>query len=307
MREKSRTVLEIANNVLEVLKDFIGVNTLFVATNDGLNNTIIRAYNRDEILVEEGSILPLHKTYCSLVFESDSGSVTISDTMKDPLSSVMPITQVLGSASFIGFPIKVSNNPAYGTLCVMDRKKREYSQSELSLLQSMAEMISYVAEIENHAFIDSLTGCYNRHFLERYELKHPSAILFIDVDNFKQVNDVYGHQCGDQVLVEIADRTRKVLKSKDILIRYGGDEFIIIMDRIDVENDVDRLAQSLLDEFKLPVFVQEYEINVSLSVGCSILNDNLSSIYSVIREADTAMYEIKESGKGSYKVHHRQV
>src|SRR6267154_945904 len=122
------------------------------------------------------------------------------------------------------------------------------------------------------------------------------ALAFLDVDNFKHINDYYGHSIGDALLVEMAKRLGLDLRESDILSRISGDEFVLLLNPIQGENEV---AEFILQRMKAPFFIDDSEIFASTSIGVSLYPEHGCS-YDVLRQnADIAMYRVKNSGRGA--------
>jgi len=164
-------------------------------------------------------------------------------------------------------------------------------------------------KLEYIAFHDQLTGLYNRKMFmrqfeeslrqaKRYELMR--AVLFIDLDNFKKVNDTLGHECGDILLAQAADRMREAVRDSDILCRFGGDEFVILLINpgdIFPDNVSRRVQESLSQPFILPKTIVDY---ISPSIGISIFPNDGDDTLGLIRAADEAMYRAKKAGRNRF-------
>ncbi|MBU2048523.1 MAG: EAL domain-containing protein [Gammaproteobacteria bacterium] len=164
------------------------------------------------------------------------------------------------------------------------------------------------AELTQAALHDPLTRLPNRRLLqqrieqalaEAEQRGSRFAVMFMDLDGFKQVNDAYGHQTGDALLVAVADRTRKLLRPADMLARLGGDEFVLV---VPIENDEDvatlasRLIQTVGNEPLLP----RHDLQVTASIGIAICPDHAASERQLMAFADAAMYQAKEAGRNAY-------
>ena len=125
------------------------------------------------------------------------------------------------------------------------------------------------------------------------------ALLFIDLDYFKEVNDTYGHQVGDDLLRIISRRLLNCLRSQDLLARIGGDEFLLLLDDIEDTSFVNILGQRMLKEINKPCHIEGKIVNVSGSIGVSIFPADATDSEGLIHKADSAMYRSKESGKNS--------
>jgi len=162
---------------------------------------------------------------------------------------------------------------------------------------------------EYQAHHDGLTGLPNRErfFSALSKLKNEAkymeekiAILFIDLDDFRIINDNLGHQIGDGVLVEVADRLNTLSNGKDILARFGGDEFSVILSGVKEYDEIEKYISNLFEVMKAPIRVEEYEIKVSFSVGCSIFPEDGKIEALLIGNADKAMYRAKKSTTKRY-------
>jgi diguanylate cyclase (GGDEF)-like protein len=159
------------------------------------------------------------------------------------------------------------------------------------------------------ANFDTLTGLHNRqHFLLELKEsliklkrnKEKLAVLFIDIDHFKEINDSQGHLVGDEVLKIIANRLKTILREEDIIARFGGDEFVILLDNITNSNNITELTERILKILKKPISIDDIEHYVSGSIGISVAPDDSTDINQLIKYADTAMYRSKQQGKDRF-------
>lgn len=161
-------------------------------------------------------------------------------------------------------------------------------------------------ELFDRAYLDELTGLPNRalceqsalDLIERLPPGERFALAFIDLDNFKHINDFYSHAAGDAVLVKVAERVSAMLRPSDMLARLGGDEFVMLLTQVTDEPSVRLKLQAISDRLKQPVFVDGYEIFVSASIGAGIFPDHGETYDGLRRSADSAMYRIKGGVKG---------
>lgn len=166
-------------------------------------------------------------------------------------------------------------------------------------------------ELVNQARRDALTGLPNRAAIDeilrdtiKYSRDHDQefAVLFVDLDRFKDINDAYGHMVGDQLLVAAANTIHTTLREGDVLGRFGGDEFTILLR----DSNADRasaITERLLHGFQLPMVVGARQLQITPSVGIAIYPDHGTDIETLIKHADTAMYEAKRTGGGTYSVY----
>jgi len=180
----------------------------------------------------------------------------------------------------------------------------------ISIVNDISERKQKESLIHNLAYFDSLTELPNRVlFQERVTNKIPSlkrnskkiALLFIDMDNFKNINDTFGHFTGDKFLIEVANSIKSTLREEDTLARLGGDEFTIILEDIESISDASHVAQKIIERFKEPVIINYKEFYTGASIGISIYPDDGENYEELVKAADTAMYHVKESGKNGYQ------
>lgn len=139
---------EAAAHIVDVLSGILRVNTIFVATNDGVTNVILEAFNRKEELIVKGTALPFMESYCSLVLRDNNSVVTISDTTEHSVTRSMNVTGGLGNRFFVGVPIVRRTGEAFGTLCIMDDPGYKISESDMKTLKAMAVFLGYVVDLE---------------------------------------------------------------------------------------------------------------------------------------------------------------
>jgi diguanylate cyclase (GGDEF)-like protein/PAS domain S-box-containing protein len=157
---------------------------------------------------------------------------------------------------------------------------------------------------------DVLTSLPNRRLLEdrltqalalSYRNRKQTAVMFVDLDRFKNINDSLGHASGDVLLKEVADRLVKQLRVGDTICRIGGDEFVIVLPEIKRSSDAAHVAQKIIETVSQPVPVEERDLQVTASIGISVFPDDGRDAETLIRNADAAMYHAKESGRANYQ------
>jgi diguanylate cyclase (GGDEF)-like protein len=129
------------------------------------------------------------------------------------------------------------------------------------------------------------------------------AVLFIDLDHFKAVNDTYGHHTGDLLLAEVAKRLATPLRSSDIVARLGGDEFVIMLQRIYEKDHALQVAGNILKVFNVPITIEQRELMIGASIGISLFGDDANTEESLMNHADTAMYAAKQEGRNNVRVY----
>jgi len=177
----------------------------------------------------------------------------------------------------------------------------------LSSSADISEQKAFEDQLFRSAYYDELTGLPTRRVIEHRAdslLKHDEggvrfALAFLDIDNFKHINDYYGHDVGDTLLVELSKRLTRDLRESDMLARISGDEFLLLLSPIQGTHEVEDFLQSTISRLSAPFFIDGSEIFASTSIGVSLYPDHGTS-YNVLRQnADLAMYRVKNEGKGA--------
>jgi diguanylate cyclase (GGDEF)-like protein len=218
--------------------------------------------------------------------------------------------------SFAGVPCFDSSCKVIGHLSVLDDQPMEDEERTMSILKIFAARAGAELErkrtegvIRNMAYHDALTSLPNRVLLsDRLEMalanarrnKTMLALLFLDFDGFKSINDSLGHDVGDQLLKGVARRLQKCLRSQDTVARLGGDEFIILLPRVNNPTDAGVLAQKLLDVVRVPFNFNEHEVKITLSIGIGLFPKDGSNSNDLLKHADEALYLAKNQGKDCY-------
>lgn len=199
------------------------------------------------------------------------------------------------SIEFSVSPIHTRKNEVAGSAIVFH---------DVSETRAIAQKMLYMAQ---HDF---LTGLANRALLvERLtraiglaqRKKKQVALLFIDLDNFKQINDTMGHAIGDKLLQSVAKRLTETVRATDTVCRQGGDEFVVLLTEIEHCRDAAQVAEKLIAEFALPHVIHKFELDVTLSIGVSVYPDDGKDVESLFQHADAAMYYAKTGGRNNYQ------
>ena len=181
----------------------------------------------------------------------------------------------------------------------------------ISVCRDISDLKQAQALITHNALHDSLTGLPNRTLLlERLELamqraqryeQDRYAVLFLDLDRFKMINDSLGHVVGDQLLVAIAQRLKIHLRQTDLVARLGGDEFLVLLEDISSSEEVAQIAERILADFQKPLAINGHQIFISTSIGIVLGQKDYQQATDLIRDADIAMYQAKNYGRSSYR------
>lgn len=188
-------------------------------------------------------------------------------------------------------------------------RKNKYLKLEIAKRKAAEESIKKIA------FYDCLTGLPNRDLcMNRFEnmllnaarTSSVVAILFIDLDDFKKVNDTYGHDCGDTLLKQVTHRLLKRLRKGDTLSRFAGDEFIILLESIGSRDNVVVLTKELINCLRLPFKIKTAEIQIGISIGIAMSPNDGQDAAMLLKYADMAMYQAKREGKNTYRFYRKE-
>jgi diguanylate cyclase (GGDEF)-like protein len=185
-------------------------------------------------------------------------------------------------------------------------------QQVLAMIRNISDRRQIETQLLHDALHDPLTGLPNRTlFMDRVDMAmcrshrlaaHRYAVLFIDLDRFKLINDNLGHVVGDQLLMAIADLLRQCIRAGDTVARLGGDEFTILLDDIKALDEVKIVAARIQDKLKAPISIDGNEISIGASVGIALGSSLYTKAVDLLRNADIALYQAKENGKGCYAI-----
>ncbi|KKL01609.1 putative bifunctional diguanylate cyclase/phosphodiesterase [Rheinheimera mesophila] len=184
---------------------------------------------------------------------------------------------------------------------------RDTKDALRQLKQENARVVSSQLEIQRLAQHDPLTGLVNRTQCElayqRAVAAKPNAeiaLLFIDLDNFKPINDALGHQAGDEVLKQLAVNLQQPLSGLDVLSRFGGDEFVVLLTQWQQRQELELLVQNLLQRCQQEVLVQQHKVQLSASIGVALSPQDGTDFHLLCKKADTAMYQAKKMGRNRF-------
>jgi diguanylate cyclase (GGDEF)-like protein/PAS domain S-box-containing protein len=212
-------------------------------------------------------------------------------------------------------PIKAKDGRVIGTFAFYFRESRPPSRWHQRIVDACVHLGALAierkearAQIAQLAYYDTLTGLPNRarlrHLISEAIQACPAgkqvALAFLDVDNFKDVNDTFGHSAGDELLVEFAQRLRAQIQPDDMLGRLGGDEFVIVLPNRDAA-EAALVASRITEALVMPLQIGTKQVPMSASIGISIYPDSATDIDTLIQQADAAMYKAKDAGRSTYR------
>ncbi|BAN34936.1 diguanylate cyclase/phosphodiesterase [Sulfuricella denitrificans skB26] len=190
---------------------------------------------------------------------------------------------------------------------MLDRIQKRDSELEAEIMQRKRIEI----RLDRLAHFDNVTNLSNRHFFNErlgslvgraLQFKERAVVMFIDLDNFKIVNDTLGHDAGDALLRIVAERLSKTLRFGDVISRIGGDEFAIILENVEKISQAVKVAEKCLSSLAEPILIDGNELYIGASIGISACPDDASNMHELLKHADTAMYYAKNKGKNTYQV-----
>jgi diguanylate cyclase (GGDEF)-like protein/PAS domain S-box-containing protein len=228
------------------------------------------------------------------------------------------VASQLGIESCRSTPILSADGMLLGMLALHYRAGQARDESDTELLEAASRLAARALEqrgfterLEFQARHDSLTGLPNRSYfmelleaalLDASERSGSLAVLFIDLDRFKQINDILGHAMGDRLLKEVGQRLKRLLTEDDLAGRMGGDEFTIVLTRQPDEQAAVLSSQEFLNAFRAPHQIEDNELFVTASIGVALYPRHGQSVAELLRNADLAMYHAKNSGKNDVVV-----
>ena len=238
--------------------------------------------------------------------------VLVQDYNKLTEFSVPPLVSRFKIASGLSVPM-LSRGKVIGAMLAHAKTSCHFNQEAIPILSLIANQTAITVdkirlhnETEQFAFTDELTGLYNRrHFIKMAEgevdrairYKHSLAYIMFDLDRFKQVNDTYGHPAGDQVLKTVASLVRQELRDIDLLGRYGGEEFVILLPETNLRGAREVAERLRKQVARAQITIAQGKISITISLGVSIVSPECNSLTQLIEASDKALYAAKEGGR----------
>lgn len=272
----------------------------------------------------------------NVVYHKDSEEIELSEIpwwlneirqchiINIPELSILPTEAVLEMKKMIEKPVKsilliplTDDGQLIGVMGFdMFESKCQWSETAVNVADIIGKQftdalrkIKSTEAIESLAYYDALTGLPNRILfnnrlekeLERSKrTKAQIGVLFVDLDSFKTINDTLGHETGDELLKSVADKLSKSIRSHDTVSRFGGDEFLIMLNDIKHTDDLVSVAEAIMSLFDEPTYIKEHEFFVTASIGIAVYPNDGRTISELIKNADMAMYASKDLGKNCY-------
>ncbi len=235
----------------------------------------------------------------------------LNRTITDPLSYLSRLMQEVSQRKDYSLRSPCTTSDEVGTLARMFNDMLEQIQTrDTDLEQEIAVRKQAEDQLDQLAHFDTVTKLPNRYFFnDRLHAmigqsacsQNHAAVMFLDVDNFKVINDTLGHHVGDKVLQLVAQRLSETLRVGDTISRVGGDEFAIIAYGLEGSEQASVVARKCIDSLATPIVIEGHEIYATVSIGISIYPDDAADAHEILKNADTAMYYAKNKGKNTYQ------
>ncbi len=286
--------------ILEQIHDSVistDMNDIITHWNHGA--TIVHGYKEEEVIGKPINILYLPEDLQKLQWIRQQALV--HDAYHD---QVRKITKS-GDIIYTDISLSVLKDERGNTIGIT-----RYSQDVTQKKEIEDRLKEQTALLNFQAFHDKLTELPNRALFDdrlQQSITHAHrhnekfSLLFIDLDNFKQINDTLGHHYGDEVLKIIAQRLSACIREEDTLSRLGGDEFTILVQNLETSESAAKIAQKIIDAMKPKLVIEEHELHISASIGISLYPKDSIIKHDLLKYADTAMYKAKEEGRNNYQ------
>lgn len=290
--------------------DLLPASNFFLALHDDETHQLSFPYSTIKIDGTPSEALNTH-ILCTEVIRSGQALLLTPETSAALLANAGVVGEQDG-LDWLGVPL-VSKDGLIGALVMQNHAGAiRYTEQDKELLQYVSIQVTAAIErkkthnrLQFMAQHDSLTGLPNRAlFLDRLQNalararreKSRLAVLFVDIDEFKAVNDTFGHTVGDKLLQRIAQRLKRSVRESDTVGRLGGDEFVVVLNGIEYAQDATLVAEKILAELGLPHDIQDTSLQVPPSIGIAVFPDDGENDNQLIRSADEAMYRAKRNG-----------
>jgi diguanylate cyclase (GGDEF)-like protein len=310
-RNRALSNIESLERVTFSLSDLTVVTPIF-SGNDQAGTLLIRVdlsglYNR----VLQFSFIIIFTVLIALIL----ASILLSRMQRNitvPLANLLKVMTAVSEHHDYTLRAEVSSQDEIGSLAhsfnamVTEIQRHDGMLSEELLTRKRTEV-----QLEKMAHFDNVTNLPNRHFFNRRASdlaqlnqgsNHRIALLFIDLDNFKYVNDTFGHHTGDALLLGVAERLKNAVRTSDMVARFGGDEFAVLLGNPSSIEQVEKIAQKMLVSLGEVFNINEHNFHIGASIGLAVLPDHADTIEELLKYADTAMYQAKNSGKNNVQI-----
>jgi len=290
------------NRIADLVKRIFNVETALVTFLDSHRQWYKAAAGNNEAGVE----VALPDSFCQYTLRDETPLVVPDATLDPRFSSNPHVTGAPYVRFYAGIPLRTPDGFHIGTICAIDSKPHAFSDNETAIFSSLAQMAMSELELRQLASVDALTGIASRRMfkeeagrlvaLARRHRTRLTAIGF-DIDNFKTINDTYGHAMGDKALSAVARAVSAQMRKSDVFGRLGGDEFVIVMPDADAASAY-AIAEKLRIAIRALKFANAHPpLSVSASFGVALLDPGTDDLEALITKTDEALYEAKRKGR----------
>jgi diguanylate cyclase (GGDEF)-like protein/PAS domain S-box-containing protein len=282
--------------------------TLFQDTRDAIN-----------ITTRDGQVLDANQSFLDLFgyAREDLAGLNAKELYIDPVDRRRFQAEIEQRGSVRDYEVRLRKKDGTEMDCLLTSTVRRAEDGRIVGYQGFIHDITERKQVEETirrlAYYDAVTGLPNRTlFSDRLTVAvararrngQRLAVMLLDLDHFKEVNDTLGHPVGDQMLQAVGERLTRLLRRSDTVCRMGGDEFLVLLEGISKMEDVDKVADAILGGLREPIVLQDHELHVTTSLGIAIYPEHGEDPDNLIRNADIAMYRAKDKGRDNY---HRYV
>lgn len=329
----------LVQTVHDCLKPFLEMDLFGIALHDPAKNQLVYKWFYEEGNRKSNHRIPVdsESSFAAWAYRNRKPVLVANKDIEFSRYLSKPsLTHGKPAQSIVCIPLSIEDR-SIGVMTVQNYKAHAYTDSHLSFLTSLGPYVSIAMEnaiihdsledlnralsdekrrleratlkISHLANHDSLTGLPNRRLL--FELMEKAiettrraggkiGVVFIDLDDFKPINDRFGHAAGDSALIAMAERLRSLVRASDIVARIGGDEFVAVITNVKTMEDIERVARKVMDECHTPLAFAGKSCQLGMSMGISVFPDDAETIEELVNKADSAMYRVKHIDKNAY-------
>ncbi|MBT9382442.1 sensor domain-containing diguanylate cyclase [Pseudooceanicola sp. CBS1P-1] len=290
--------------------------TALVCTVLGVPMAHVSLVDRDRVWLKSAVGLkirgvPRDRSFCTLTIQTFEPMMIPDATQDARVRDLEAVTGEIGIRSYLGIPLESPDGYVLGSLCALDTRPRSFTEAEIATLKGFARLVMSELELRQIAHSDALTGAMTRRgWMEAAEREiaesrrdgMPAALLLMDIDHFKRINDTHGHASGDLVLREVAQTCFAELREADLLARIGGEEFAALLPLTDTEGAL-ALAERLRAAISGRLLrVEGGMLHVTASFGVAGLTPGITGIEDWLSAADALLYRAKMDGRNLCRV-----
>lgn len=301
----------LVKHIAKLLKVDYALVGEFVGENKELVNVIV-VQARGKI--ESDFSYPLMGTPCEEVFRGEVSCYTENVQQYFPEDGMLPD---MNAMAYLGAPLLKSDKSVNGILAIIHSESFENTDYLLSVFRLYVSRAAAELErkqvnqrLEHLAHYDELTGLCNRSLLmtllnssvnRARRTGRKVVVFFLDLDRFKNINDSMGHDVGDMLLKEVANRLKKSVRADDVVARLSGDEFVIVLNDLSRVSDSNQVVVNIIEHLSSPLILHEKEVSITTSMGISVFPEDGQDSTSLLKHADIALYRAKDKGRDGYQ------